>query len=817
MSATLDDQYGFRDLLLEKLREDLVGPTSEDEEIADPPITRYALGVLFPRESGTIDANQDVDVDEGDDEAGFGDPPIALANTRYPSSMGLTVAVDLNRARSIVVSVSAARYEPDSDPTAAKSWRRLPSDLAPLTIPVDRPASKSVDLGDGLELYSRVRQPDAGNAVSVTLALVNRRSATWPRDPDCFFQPSIVLRGDSDVECFVERQPAGSWTDDEELESYRLLYRHARNFAVGHGCATDWDDIADATHMGEVRTALVPAYSLRLADSNPAIQTDALSLRFLTEAGQSEILAGLRDLCAGYGTWIDERRAEVEHVPTSLHTTAHKHLDECAVAVERMRAGVDLLGQDGRVWRAFQLANQAMLMQRSRTVWHEQGKPAGGPVDSVDHRWRPFQLAFILLCLRSVVDDHDEHRETADLLWFPTGGGKTEAYLGLIAFTLFHRRMRDGSAGDGVGVFMRYTLRLLTIQQFERAALLICCCEGVRRTDPDLGSDPFLIGLWVGRGGTPNTVADAGKAIDQLKAGQTVVEGNPVQIHRCPWCGQQMDVYDYRADPRNKRLHVQCPSRKLDNPECPFGVGLPVVLVDEELYERRPSLMIATSDKFAALPWRSSTGRIFGLGTTSRPPELIIQDELHLISGPLGTLAGLYETAVDFLCSHHGRRPKVIASTATIRRADRQTLALFAREMQQFPPPGIDARDSYFAVETPAEVKATRMYVGVLAPGVSQTTVMVRTYAAMLQNAHGTAGGPGRQGPVLDAGWLLQLTPCSRWRAHAGSGRRERPACAPCGRRRRQAADRTADRADQSRGIVRDPPAPRTYEGPAPR
>ena len=256
---------------------------------------------------------------------------------------------------------------------------------------------------------------------------------------------------------------------------------------------------------------------------------------------------------------------------------------------ERMRAGVDLLGQDDRVWRAFQLANRAMLMQRARTVWHEHGKPAGGPDDSVDHRWRPFQLAFILLCLRGVVDDRDAHRETADLLWFPTGGGKTEAYLGLIAFTLFLRRLRDGSSGDGVGVFMRYTLRLLTIQQFERAALLICCCETIRRTSADLGAGPDS-DRTLGRPGRDAQHPRRGRQGARPAARQIsdVEEGNPVQLHRCPWCGRHSDRCDYWIDDAEQAAPRPVSVPQDRQRDCPFGEGLPVVLVDEDIYARRP-------------------------------------------------------------------------------------------------------------------------------------------------------------------------------------------------------------------------------------
>ena len=284
-----------------------------------------------------------MDTGDDDDEATFGDPPVAMANTRYPSSMGMTFGVDLERTRAIWVHPSAARYEPDGDPASATSWRRVPRELEPVPIAADQPRTDSVDLGDGLALFYRVRQPDADNAVSVTVVLVNRRSGTWPRDPDCFFQPELAARGEEDVECFVERRPAGAWTDDIELASYRLLYRHARNFAIGHGCAVDWPGVPDATHVAEVRTAVVPAFALNLADSNPDIPTGGLGMQKLASAAREDVLVDLGDLCHGYEQWIGDRRAEVADLAEDLLGVAVRHLEDCESALKRMRQGIAVL------------------------------------------------------------------------------------------------------------------------------------------------------------------------------------------------------------------------------------------------------------------------------------------------------------------------------------------------------------------------------------------------------------------------------------------------------------------------------------------
>ena len=260
---------------------------------------------------------------------------------------------------------------------------------------------------------------------------------------------------------------------------------------------------------------------------------------------------------------------------------------------------------------------------------------------------------------------------------------------------------------------MRYTLRLLTIQQFERASLLVCCLESIRRADPRLGDPPIEIGLWVGKGATPNTLVEAKVSIDKLRQGTRLQQLNPLQLHRCPWCARPIGPLNMWIAKSPPRLVTACRTEG-----CEFSTGLPVCVVDEDIYSRHPMLIIATADKFASMPWRDSCISLFN-GDLPQvcPPELIIQDELHLISGPLGTLSGLYETAVDVLCSAKGSKPKVIASTATDppgRRAD-----------------GIAVRPGRPAVPThgnqtqstrsspskylPPE-KGTRLYVGVTAP-----------------------------------------------------------------------------------------------------
>jgi hypothetical protein len=722
--------YGARARIVEALREDLVGPRAEDEVLDDTPFSTYVAGVLYPVSAGTLAPENEVDESDEDDEASFADPPVNLANTRYPSSIGVTFAVDTAQTGSVEVAVEAARYVPEST-NDGQQWRRTGLRFTHTVDVHDVQDGEEVALERGLNLYTRVRRPDADDAAAVTVALVNRReAAVGQRDVHSYYQASLAAAaGGRPV--FVERRYDGIPVDDVDLETYRLIYRDVRSFAVGHGTSVQWTNAPeDPAHATEIRTTAVPSYELPLADSNPQIPTGTLTMLGLARDPRERVCAELRALADRYQDWIAGRQTDAARLAPSLHATAAAHLADCTATLARIRSGVDRLESDNDVLVAFRLANLAMLRQRERTAWIDAGRPEQGPVEDDDsHRWRPFQIAFILLNLDGIADPRHPDRETLDLLWFPTGGGKTEAYLGLIATTVLLRRLRLRDKGRGVTVLMRYTLRLLTIQQFERASALICALEALRRERDDLGDEPISIGLWVGKAGTPATVRDARTALNRLETTEVTV-GNPMQVRACPWCGQKLDRKAYWITRTDPRLVIRCLNR-----ECEFSDGLPIHVVDEDIYRVQPTLIIATADKFATLPWVQGAHRLFAVDEPLPPPELIVQDELHLISGPLGTLAGLYEAAVDILCTHDDVRAKIIASTATIRRAAAQTRALFDREMRQFPPPGLDAGDSFFAVTADPDRKPTRLYVGAMAPGTSWSTLMIRAYAALMQAA----------------------------------------------------------------------------------
>ncbi|HSO00052.1 MAG TPA: helicase-related protein, partial [Candidatus Nanopelagicales bacterium] len=528
---------------------------------------------------------------------------------------------------------------------------------------------------------------------------------------------------------------------DEDSRAAALIYRKAAEYAVGHTASVMADLDQDGT-PASVRTSFLPSYVVAAtSDAGDPIfdclrsdpERRPLSAGWLQSASPAALSAGLSLLVEAYERWIKREHNRLPDLPAEHQPQGKKHLEECTRGAQRMREGIRLLETEA-VRTAFQLAQRAMRRQ------HQWSKGA------VDLEWRPFQLGFQLLVLASLAGRDHKDREVMDLLWFPTGGGKTEAYLALTAFVILLRRLRATPKDDGAGVAVltRYTLRLLTIQQFERASAMILACEELRRLGgkkaerlPDLCRAPISIGLWVGKGATPLTIADA-------KARKPSDPSTPEQLLSCPACHGKL-VWKITSKCFPVCAADGCPVGSLDS-------ELPIWTVDEDIYREAPSLVFATVDKLAQIVRKLDSGVLFGRGgaKTSAPPDLIIQDELHLISGPLGTMTGLYETAVDELCTREGKRPKIIGSTATIRRAPEQIRALFARpQTYQFPSPGLDAENSGFAVST--NDRPGRHYIGLTTAGRSAKYLLQAVTASLLQ----AAAVPGLSEKERDPYWTL--------------------------------------------------------------
>lgn len=826
MTATLKTPTALelREELQRLVRNDLLGPAGgPEEEVAERNVRgRYVLGLVAPEGQTFIPEEEEALATDGTDseQDGKADQVTPQLPSMRPSSVGLSCTV-AGAARALQLTVRWGRYRRAPSATAVDEagnarlvWKRAPVEAVSDPIPLrDGRVDKWVPDPEQPDVYVTGLCRRHDGAWTVTFFLVNaQREPDTRKDEAWLFQPELEVRAADGSAAFLRRPlPAAQRRPIPEDEKMQMLYRRTVEFAVGHGIAVvaeaaNTDSAAGAWDRAEcIRTETCPTYEVErmeppTPEEQPGLAQVTVDMKALADMTQGQFGAALQPLADAYETWIEEQaaRAVAERDLQAFAVPGAISLESCGKALARIRAGIALLDSNADAAQAFKFANQAMWQQRVRSIYADQFRQTGAAdeaaIDQPRNRtWRPFQLAFVLLTLPGLVDPAHPERShesaaLADLLWFPTGGGKTEAYLGVAAFALAIRRLQgklggyDG--GAGVAVLMRYTLRLLTLDQFQRAATLIAACEKIRREDlKTWGEEPFRIGLWVGQSTTPNWTKDAAEAIKSSRGEWSGggSRGTPHQLTNCPWCGHEINpgrdilvepydsgrgrTFQYCGDPLG-----QCPFSRKGSP----GEGLPIVVVDEEIYRLLPSLIIATVDKFAQMPWKGPTQMLFGRvsgrcprhGFRSpdledsdshpsrgflpavktepagplRPPDLIIQDELHLISGPLGTLVGLYETAVDYLCQWQLDgvmvRPKVIASTATIRRADAQVDSLFLRHVRVFPPAVLDADDNFFARRRPtSDATPGRLYVGVCAPGTQMRTLLLRVYTAYMSAA----------------------------------------------------------------------------------
>lgn len=808
--------------------EGLEGPLANDEaeEPTDPKVPgQHEPGAEFGTATGRVDPESDA-ADEID---------AASNQSLVPSSLGMTFCVDGDAER-IEVEVRWGRYERSDEheifrtrknketgaeeQTKAKVWQRIPCGgklvllLTEGVIPHQAPDT----IYPEVRVQGSIRPKNAAGDRLVTLFLVNaQEELETNRDTAWVFQPELIVRAAEQMRkrAIFRRRPLLDVNGmDPEREALEMIYRNRVEFAVGHGVAVHAETSEDVTLATEVRTVVMPQYEVQVTEPPGLDPTDRPAMKEMVTSGLLDmqrlatldidpLVDALSMLTKDYAAWINEQLARVGVDVVGYDAQSQQAMDRCQEIHTRLQQGINTLKIDEKALAAFRFANQAMATQRVRSQYAleiRRGKDV--TLDQFDvlknRSWRPFQLAFLLLSIPSLANPRHPDRVQpveayADLLWFPTGGGKTEAYLGAAAFTMAIRRKQGNLGGydgsRGLAVIMRYTLRLLTLQQFQRATALICAMEVLRRAaltkgDESLGAEPFTIGLWVGNRVTPGTTEDSHRAIEDIRNPDKYNAGaaSPAQLTSCPWCGAEIAPgRDVDVDKARGRTFVYCGDKK---GRCEFSkgkssklahAGIPVLVVDEEIYHRPPTMMIATVDKFAMMAWRGQVRTLFGRAgqecerhgllwqgsdcngnhqsakglpsvkvknvSPMRPPDLIIQDEFHLISGPLGTMVGLYETAVDELCAwklgDQLVKPKIVASTATVRKAREQVNNVFMRRVSVFPPHGLDVEDNYFSVQRPIEEKPGRRYLGVCSPGSSRPAMLIRVYTAFLTAAQG--------------------------------------------------------------------------------
>ena len=815
----------LRTQLEDMVRKDLLGPAGGPEEIVDEATVRgrYIVGMLAPKGRSTMPDEQDELAVGGETDTQDGKPasPPAQVPAMLPSSFGMTFSI-APEVESFQIIARWGHYERVRTPEVLNEkgepklvWKRTPVEgiSGPIPLKAGKLAPWFPDLHLSLVYVTGLirKYPEAW---TITLFLINAQTEPKTlKDEAWLFQPELIVRSPDANPIFIKRPlTVKNRSSEDESRIMAMLYRRQVEFAVGHGVGVHIELPLEGWERAvEVCTTAMPTYEVAQVDvpgphENPDLKDAGLDMKTLGELEDHRFSPALEPLANAYQSWIEEQEQRLVDPPDDLEPFIQAGMDDlqaCRQTLRRIRNGIELLSRNHQAAEAFRFANQAMALQRIHSILSREIRQGAQvkleDLDIPENRsWRPFQLAFILLNLPGLVDPAHPDRShptqaKADLLWFPTGGGKTEAYLGVAAFAMAIRRLQGelgGRSGQaGVTVLMRYTLRLLTLQQFQRATALMCACEILRRQDEaHWGAEPFRIGLWVGQRSTPNWTKDAAEAIREnlgVFQGKPVGgKGTPLQLTNCPWCGRPISANNIRVETveAGRGRTFQYCSDPLGNCEFSFkkspDEGLPIVVVDEEIYRRLPALLIATVDKFAQLPWKGETQMLFGhvngwcprhgyrspeindsdshpavRGQAARfpavrtqpcvplrPPDLIIQDELHLISGPLGTLVGLYETAVDRLASWDNDgvriRPKVIASTATIRRAHNQVNSLFLREVSIFPPSGIDAGDNFFSIQRPRdENHPGRLYLGVCSPGTRMKTILIRVYVAYMAAA----------------------------------------------------------------------------------
>lgn len=850
------DSYAVRDALVHYVRRDLLGPWDGEAETlpsaSSGPRDRYLVGMLGPSPQDVTTeriaraAAQGADGESGDEQEGDDSDlqdrltPQAAGHI-WASSMGLSFSVAAS-VGTLSATVRWGRYSQSEEATdrgtTRRVWSREPVER-PVDIDVTDGSDRTVQLdGDTVVLDVQVRRHTGRTGAEdlriVELALVNRQpDSAEARDAHWLFQTEIDVTAFPDDQAAVflpiddPLDPANhdNAPEDAEDRRLRLLYRDSLSHARGRNVAVHAHVRDEERNAYRLTTVWLPEYDVR-ATTAPALEEQdllqglELGMDELAELAvpdrRGELGAALAPLADGYGAWLEQQRRNAASLPEDLRAAAETAIEQALEVCDRITLGIDRLAADETALLAFRFANRAMALQRRNTAIA--AARTGRENDPQSYRetrdevygkgkaaasWRPFQLAFVLLNLDSLTQPGHPHRGTGrealvDLLFFPTGGGKTEAYLGLAAYTFALRRLQgtlgsgtEARSGEaGVGVLMRYTLRLLTAQQFQRAAALVSACEVLRRDefaqDRRWGPTPFRIGLWVGTSVSPNWFEEAKEQIAEAKENASDKHARVLQVLTCPWCGTGLTARsNMEYDEGRRRVLLYCPRGEGDE-RCPFsrrealGEGIPVLTVDEEIYRLAPSLLIATVDKFAQLPWNGYSGLLFGRvtelcprhgyrhqdldaktgcgrrhnargdlpGVTAqpvtrlRPPDLIIQDELHLISGALGTTVGLFEAAVDQLCTwsftdahgrHHEAGPKIVASTATTKRAADQVLGVFGRKVAVFPPQVLDVGDTFFSrqVELSRE-NPGRRYLGVCAHGTRLKAAEIRVAEILL-------------------------------------------------------------------------------------
>lgn len=792
-----------RQKIIEAIRTDLIGPREDEEVLEENPRYAYLVGMLDAQNddedyssAGEQEVDADMAIEDGEDyTAGEEDDNEPISTTRFqlPSSIGISFYVqsDLNGLNLDVCwgdySKSSRKYTGKDEKEHSRAvYTRIPMKETVRVVFADFTRTNDYPLVCDSNVHVHVsRIPLKGGYSLVTAYVVNKRKNPANSTERLMFQVELKAHAEDGRPVFIAEHICR-----EILAADEFYFAQRPILGRGRGCAAVWDKPVNGKTTS-ISTAFIPEYEFPgvSAALDGFDQYYFSTLTMSKKAKKDETIGKLKTLADSYDSWITKtlsgsKRMEDQAFRERIGNTV---IGRCQDALQRIREGIHIIETDDTAFEAFCFMNCVIFLQNSIKNYakkHGTDEVVCSFTDFIRQKgkssnfgWRPFQIAFILMNLAGIVNPEHPDREIVDLLYFPTGGGKTEAYLGLMAFAIANRRLRatedsEYNLDGGVTVMLRYTLRLLTTQQRDRITKMVVAAEKIRRQAyPRFGTEPISIGFWVGGGVTPNKFEEFIEKPDRPQDARSAVNHVCKQLLTCPFCGKPLKEENFYIDTDRKTIEIYCSDRDCEFYKYRDGrYPIPVYLVDEEIYSKCPTIILSTVDKFARLPWDVNTNALFGrvnrkcsrdgyvaigaehgrhnrtetLPTSTLtdirpflPPELIIQDELHLITGPLGTVYGAYETIIEDMCTHDGIRPKYVVSTATIKNAEEQTRCLYARKnTTQFPPNGFEIGDSFFIREIPVDDNPFRKYVGICAPGQSMKNALLWIYAIILQAAY---------------------------------------------------------------------------------
>lgn len=796
------DKHTIRTKVVDEFSSLVIGPRNGEDEFIEGKrgvTLRYMTGILFPQGQDRSGLAKDSDefseeesevIQQNDDFGGDQDNPLSMANEELPSSVGISFVLKANTP--FEVEVEAAKYVSETmllngsadnsnnkvKAEGLKGFRRKTYKKEIIEISCET-NHYVFNRAAKLNILKRKSNFHDGSEI-FTVSLINNQKVetTYKNSEDNIEKRlyQVKLKVTTPTAKIQPYENLNSISSDIEEQILALQYCSSPVYAVGHGASVKWDssnESVDSVEISYIPSSITPRPLFDKLTLSSGVDFKSKNIfnihKLANSSNKNDLLNGFTDLVTFYKDWIQEQSTMADGTFEEAENTLIAEMEICR---ERIEEGIQLLKKDPECWHAFQLANQAMLFQidqGERLKSLRKKRAAEGlswPVkwdettetfnlqtsynEENSRYWRPFQLAFFLMSVTGLENPTSTYRNNVDLIWFSTGGGKTEAYLLLASYELIRRRMRHESpeVGYGTGVITRYTLRFLTSDQFSRTTSLGCALEKVRSVNKELlGEEPFSVGLYVGQAASYNKLSDAKTDWNAINSSPDV--SHKFQLIECPNCGTELIPRERKYDENGNLLGfgieiTSCSIKyKCNNNKCMFSeCGIPIKTTDEEIYNSPPSFLLGTLDKFALLTWTQEAGKIFGSHSKRNvcPPSLIIQDELHLISGPLGTISAVFEAGFDELIKVNQEKlglpatgPKYIASSATVRDSSTQIQRLLARPSAIFPPRGLRFNDSFFAKSDNSESKG-RLYIGLMAQGLRSTSAAHWASGALVQS-----------------------------------------------------------------------------------